>query len=45
MSHSGEGAPEAYRSTSRNISQARPQGETGRYTEEARRRQEQADDT
>jgi hypothetical protein len=45
MSHSGEGAQEAYRSTSRNISQARQQGETGGYTEEDRRRQEEADDT
>ncbi len=45
MSHSGEGAQEAYRSTSRNISQARQEGETGGYTEEDRRRQEQADDS
>ena len=44
MSHSGEGAEEAYRSTSRNISQAK-KGETGGYTEEDRSRQEQADDT
>lgn len=45
MSHSGEGAQEAYRSTSRNISRARQEGETGGYTEDDRHRQEQADDT
>jgi hypothetical protein len=45
MSHSGEGTKEAYRSTSRNISEARQKGQTGGYTEEDRRRQEQADDS
>jgi len=45
MSHSGEGTKEAYQSTSRNISEARRKGETGGYTEDDRRRQEQADDS
>jgi len=44
MSHSGDGTEEAYRSTSRNISEARREGQTGGYTEEDRRRQGQADD-
>jgi uncharacterized protein YegL len=44
MSHSGEGAEEAYRSTSESISRARQQGSTGGYTDEDRQRQEEADD-
>jgi hypothetical protein len=43
MSHSGEGAREAYRSTSQQISNARQEGRTGGYTEEDRRRQWDAD--
>ena len=43
MSHSGEGAQEAYRSTSRQISNARQTGQTGGYTEEDRRRQWEVD--
>lgn len=45
MSHSGEGAQEAYKSTSRNISQARQEGSTDGFTEEDRRRQREADDS
>lgn len=44
MSHSGEGAEEAYRSTSQSISRARQEGETGGYTEEDRQRQQDVDD-
>lgn len=44
MSHSGAGAEEAYRATSRNISRARQHGETGGYTDEDRRRQREIDD-
>ncbi len=43
MSHSGEGAEEAYRSTSESISRARQQGSTGGYTDEDRQRQEEAE--
>jgi hypothetical protein len=43
MSHSGEGAREAYPSTSRNISEARQTGSVGGYDEEDRRKQEDAD--
>lgn len=43
MSHSGEGAQEAYASTSRNISEARREGSAGGYTAEDRQRQEDAD--
>jgi hypothetical protein len=43
MSHSGEGAQAAYESTSRNVSEARRQGEAGGYTEEDRQRQSEAD--
>lgn len=45
MSHSGEGAEEAYRSTSRSVSRARQQGSTGGYTEEDRQRQRDADES
>ena len=45
MSHSGEGAEEAYRSTSRSVIRARQQGSTGGYTEEDRQRQRDADES
>lgn len=45
MSHSREGAEEAYRSTSRSISEARREGTTDGFTEEDRRRQRNADDS
>lgn len=45
MSHSGEGAEEAYRSTSRSISRARQEGTTGGYTDEDRQRQQEAEDS
>ena len=45
MSHSGDGAEEAYRSTSRSISRARQEGTTGGYTDEDRRRQSNLDDS
>jgi hypothetical protein len=45
MSHSGEGAEEAYRSTSRSISRARQEGKTGGYTDDDRRRQNNLDDS
>lgn len=40
MAHSGEGAQNAYESTSNQISEARRTGETSGYSEEDRRRQE-----
>lgn len=40
MAHSGDGAQNAYKSTSDQISEARRTGETSGYTEEDRRRQE-----
>lgn len=43
MRHSGEGARDAYRSTSERISRARREGSTGGYTDEDRRRQEPTD--
>jgi hypothetical protein len=45
MSHSGEGAEEAYRSTSKSVSRARQDGTTGAYTDEDRRRQNKLDDS
>jgi hypothetical protein len=42
MSHSGDGASAAYRSTSERISNARRQGTTGGFTEEDRQRQDDA---
>jgi hypothetical protein len=45
MSHSGEGAEEAYRSTSKSVSRARQEGSTGGYTEADRQRQQDADDS
>jgi hypothetical protein len=45
MSHSGEGAEEAYRSTSKSVSRARQDGTTGGYTDEDRRRQNKLDDS
>lgn len=45
MSHSGEGAEEAYRSTSRRISRARQEGSTGGYTAEDRQRQQEIEDS
>lgn len=45
MSHSGEGAEEAYRSTSRSVSRARQQGSTRGYTKEDRQRQREADES
>lgn len=42
MDHSGDGASAAYRSTSERISNARRQGTTGGFTEEDRRRQDEA---
>lgn len=43
MSHSGEGAQEAYASTSRNVTEARHEGSVGGYTAEDRQRQDEAD--
>ena len=43
MSHSGEGAREAYVATSRNVSEARRTGSVGGYDAEDRRKQEDAD--
>ncbi|WP_092933872.1 vWA domain-containing protein [Natrinema hispanicum] len=40
MDHSGEGARNAYQSTSERISQARREGSTGGYTDEDRRKQD-----
>lgn len=45
MSHSGEGAEEAYRSTSKSISRARQEGTTGGYTDDDRRRQNKLDES
>lgn len=45
MTHSGEGAEQAYRSTSKSISRARQQGSTGGYTDEDRQQQDDADDS
>lgn len=45
MSHSDEGAREAYQSTSRNISEIRMDGTAGGYTDADRQRQEEADDS
>ena len=42
MDHSGEGAQAAYEATSRNVREARREGETGGYKEEDRRKQEEA---
>lgn len=43
MHHSGDGVKAAQQSTSRSISRARRQGETGGYEEADRRRQDEAD--
>ena len=45
MSHSGDGAEEAYRSTSKSVSRARQEGFTGGYTDADRQRQQDADDS
>jgi len=45
MSHSGEGAQEAYRSTSESIRRARQEGTTGGYTNEDRQRQKEVDNS
>lgn len=45
MSHSGEGAREAYVATSRNVKEARRTGKTGGYDEDDRRKQREADDS
>ena len=45
MSHSGEGSYRAYQATSRSVSRARREGDTGGYDDEARRRQADADDS
>lgn len=45
MSHSGEGTRAAYESTSDMVSQARREGSTGGYDDEARRKQEEARDS
>jgi hypothetical protein len=42
MDHSGDGASAAYQSTSDRISNARRQGTTGEFTDEDRRRQDEA---
>lgn len=44
MSHSGEGAKEAYESASESISRARQTGESGGFTDEDRQRQRDIDD-
>ena len=44
MSHSGEGSHRAHQATSRSVSRARREGDTGGYDDEARRRQADADD-
>jgi len=44
MSHSGEGAQAAYEATSRNVREARREGEASGYTEDDRQRQERADE-
>jgi hypothetical protein len=41
MSHSGDGVKEAQRATSRNISRARQQGETGGYKDKDRQKQDE----
>lgn len=43
MHHSGDGVEAAQRSTSRSVSRARRQGETGGYDDVDRRRQDEAD--
>jgi len=43
MAHSGEGARAAYESTSEQISQARREGSVGGYTDDDRRRQDEAE--
>ncbi|QSG02832.1 Von Willebrand factor type A (vWA) domain [Natranaeroarchaeum sulfidigenes] len=43
MSHSGEGAEEAYRSTAQSVSRARQDGRMGGYTQEDRQRQDDAE--
>lgn len=45
MDHSDEGTRAAYESTSERIRDARREGTTGGYTDEDRRRQDDADDT
>lgn len=45
MSHNAEGTQAAYESTSEQISQLRQEGKSGGYTEEDRRRQEDAQDS
>ncbi|WP_440764412.1 vWA domain-containing protein [Natronorubrum sp. DTA7] len=42
MDHSGDGARDAYQSTSERISRARREGSTGGYTDEDRRRQDES---
>jgi hypothetical protein len=42
MDHSGDGAQAAYEATSRNVREARREGEAGGYNEEDRRKQEEA---
>ena len=42
MDHSGDGARNAYQSTSERISRARREGSTGGYTDEDRRRQDES---
>ncbi|MFA9427107.1 VWA domain-containing protein [Natronorubrum sp. A-ect3] len=43
MDHSGEGARNAYQSTSKRISEARREGRTGGYSDEDRRKQDETD--
>ncbi|PSP98902.1 hypothetical protein BRC89_05790 [Halobacteriales archaeon QS_4_70_19] len=45
MAHSGEGAQAAYESTSRNVREARREGEVSGYTDADRQRQSEADDS
>ncbi|MFP8888546.1 VWA domain-containing protein [Natrialbaceae archaeon A-CW2] len=45
MDHSGEGARNAYRSTSERISRARREGSTGEYTDEDRQKQDESGDS
>jgi len=45
MAHDGDGVQAAQRSTSRSISRARQQGDTGGYDDEDRQRQDRSDNT